>query len=241
MQNEYPKISIITVCRNVGKQLLDTIQTVQSQRYPNLEYIVIDGASTDDTVKVIESSLEHIEKWISEPDKGIYDAMNKGLKMATGEWVCFMNVGDSFADANVLLDIFGNEAINDTIKVIGGHTNLVYPDRVDVLKAAGARNTPYGLPYCHQSSFIRINDKSNPWVFDTKYRYAADYNVFYHIYDTHGEEAFLTLDRTIANYKMEDSTTFNNIRNAKKEYLKIQSAHIHRAWIKECVKYVLKR
>ncbi len=106
MEKCQPKVSIVTVVFNDVKHIEGTILSVTRQNYPNLEYIVIDGGSTDGTVDVIKKYADKIAYWVSEPDKGVYDAMNKGIKMATGEWLNFMNVGDRFADENVLSKIF---------------------------------------------------------------------------------------------------------------------------------------
>ena len=89
-----PKISIITVVYNSVDLLSGTIESVIGQTYPLIEYIVVDGGSKDGTVAIIEKYVDHISQWISEPDNGLYDAMNKGLKMATGDFVWFMNAGD---------------------------------------------------------------------------------------------------------------------------------------------------
>ena len=89
-----PIISIITVIYNGADLLTGTIESVIGQTYPAIEYIIVDGGSTDGTVAVIEKYTDRIGQWVSEPDKGLYDAMNKGLKMATGDFVWFMNAGD---------------------------------------------------------------------------------------------------------------------------------------------------
>ena len=98
-----PLITVVTVVYNDVKHIEDTILSVVNQTYPNIEYIIIDGGSTDGTVDIIKKYADHIAYWVSEPDKGIYDAMNKGLKKATGEWVNFMNSGDCFAQSKTLL------------------------------------------------------------------------------------------------------------------------------------------
>ena len=104
------KISIITVCYNAEKEIERTIRSVLSQTYQDLEYIVVDGASKDKTVEVAQKVVEEYPHRdvtiISEPDKGIYDAMNKGIKAAKGEWVNMMNAGDFFVDKDVLLKVF---------------------------------------------------------------------------------------------------------------------------------------
>lgn len=90
----HPKFSIITVTYNAAKVLEDTIQSIVTQTYKNLEYIIVDGGSTDETLDIIHKYQEHITTVISEPDQGLYDAMNKGIKLATGDYLCFLNAGD---------------------------------------------------------------------------------------------------------------------------------------------------
>ena len=101
-----PLISVITVCYQAAEPLQKTILSVRQQYYQPLEFIVVDGGSTDGTRDIIARHQDIITRWVSEPDRGIYDAMNKGVSMATGEWVIFMNAGDTFAANNVLLRIF---------------------------------------------------------------------------------------------------------------------------------------
>ena len=100
-----PLISIVTVCLNSGATLQRTIDSVRNQTYPNIEYIVIDGGSTDGTLKVISRNEECITHWSSEPDRGLYDAMNKGIERATGEWIHLLNADDIYFDDNALTRI----------------------------------------------------------------------------------------------------------------------------------------
>ena len=104
--NSLPLISVITVCYQAAEPLEKTILSVRQQYYQPLEFIVVDGGSTDGTRDIIARHQDIITRWVSEPDRGIYDAMNKGVSMATGEWVIFMNAGDTFAANDVLLRIF---------------------------------------------------------------------------------------------------------------------------------------
>lgn len=147
-----PKVSIVTICFNEVENLPDTIESVLNQSFTDLEYIIIDGSSSDGSKDLIEEyAMEDKRiKWISEKDKGIYDAMNKGIKMATGEWLNFMNAGDSFANLKVLQDINFDEYIDQGLiygKIIRDQGRIVYPKTPELLK--------YGkIMACHQAMFF---------------------------------------------------------------------------------------
>ncbi len=116
--SKHPKISIVTVCYNAERNIEKTILSVINQTYDNIEYIVIDGGSNDGTLSVINKYASKIDKVISEPDKGIYDAMNKGITLAKGDWINFMNAGDSYVDSCVLKLVSDN--INSNCDMIYG-------------------------------------------------------------------------------------------------------------------------
>lgn len=107
------KLSIITICYNCREDLEKTIQSVISQTYPDKEYIVIDGGSTDGSTKVLERYKDKIDILISEPDNGIYDALNKGIKKATGEWIICLNAGDVFTSEHIISTILSQEIPQD--------------------------------------------------------------------------------------------------------------------------------
>lgn len=157
--NSYPKVSIITVVYNGIEFLEETIKSVISQTYPNIEYIIVDGGSKDGTLDIIKKYEAHISKWISEPDKGIYDAMNKGIDLATGDWQNFLNAGDSFVDNNVLEKIFTTNLENIT---------LVYGDiiairengqklNVNAIELKDDNSIKKGMKVCHQAIFYNKN------------------------------------------------------------------------------------
>ena len=106
MEDLNNKISIVTVCRNCCEDLERTIQSVIAQNYANKEYIVVDGGSTDGSIEMLASYKGHIDTLICEPDDGIYDAMNKGIRAATGEWIIFLNAGDTLTSDHILSDVF---------------------------------------------------------------------------------------------------------------------------------------
>ena len=100
------KVSVITICRNCRDDLERTVRSVITQTYTNLEYIVVDGGSTDGTMQMLDAYKEQIDTIISEPDDGIYDALNKGVKAASGEWIICLNAGDTFTSEHILADVF---------------------------------------------------------------------------------------------------------------------------------------
>ena len=123
-----PRFSIITVTYNAGKVLEDTIQSIVTQTYKNIEYIVVDGASTDNTLQIVEKYGHHIHKVVSEPDKGLYDAMNKGMKLATGDYLCFLNAGDSFHEDDTLQLMVHSITGNELPDILYGETAIVDAD-----------------------------------------------------------------------------------------------------------------
>ena len=103
------RVSVITICYNAGNVIENTISSVISQTFKDVEYIIVDGLSSDNTTEIIHKYIDQIDIFISEPDMGIYDAMNKGIKKASGEWLIMMNAGDYFAEPDVLEKVFARE------------------------------------------------------------------------------------------------------------------------------------
>lgn len=170
--HEYPKISIVTVTYNCVDSVERTICNVLEQTYPNIEYIIIDGASTDGTKEVIEKYADRLAYWISEPDKGIYDAMNKGIKAATGEWINFMNAGDLFAFVDTISRVFSNNVYENNVGVI--YSDFILKYRWGTVYKKGSDNGIFR--FCHQSEFVRLKcHKAN--YFNINYPIAADRKV----------------------------------------------------------------
>lgn len=125
------KISIVTVCYNSGSTIDDTILSVARQSYSNIEHIIVDGNSTDDTVDIIKKHSSSISKWISEKDKGIYDAMNKGIEMATGEIIGILNADDVFSHPDIL-KIIAQHFTDPSVQ--GSYGDLKYVQKDDLSK-----------------------------------------------------------------------------------------------------------
>jgi len=149
-----PFLSVITVNRNMAEGLARTIASVAQQDFSSYEYIVVDGASTDDSRNVIERHSNVIDRWLSESDRGIYDAMNKGVSLARGEWVLFLNSGDAFASNNVLSAVMAAAGPSDDI--LYGDALMRYPTGATrVAIAFEPKELPYGMICSHQALFAR--------------------------------------------------------------------------------------
>lgn len=177
--NTLPKITVVTVTYNAEKCLEETIQSIINQTYPNIEYIVIDGGSKDGTIDIIKKYAAHIDYWVSEPDKGVYDAMNKGIDKATGKWINFMNAGDYYYSNTVLLNLF-NKNIPEDVMVYYGDTIKRYDFGDILLSKNKKRNNDPIMPFCHQSVFVKI-EILQKYKFDIQYQILADRDLFYRI------------------------------------------------------------
>lgn len=175
-----PIITVITVCFNSVATLGDTLRSVAKQSWPNVEHIVIDGASKDATQEVVAHHGAHIARFISEPDRGIYDAMNKGLRVATGDVIGFLNADDVYAHQNVLAEVAGIMKRE--------HLDALFGD-VDFFRAenpgrttrrySSARFRPdriaWGWMPAHPALFVRREVFQRVGMFRTDYRIAGDF------------------------------------------------------------------
>lgn len=180
------KVSIVTVVYNRPHDLEKTIISCASQTYQNKEYIIIDGGSFQETIQVIKKYHDSISFWISEPDKGIFNAMNKSLSYVTGDYVIFMNAGDTFFSDEVLSSIFGCHTYDESI--LYGHSILHnkygYLCRINnSIYEKGASKSDFvfrGQGICHQAMFTK-SDVLKKIRFDEKYPLGADYDTTYKI------------------------------------------------------------
>jgi len=174
-----PLITVITIVYNRCEHMAATIESVLAQTYDNMEYIIIDGGSTDGTVEVIQRYEEAIDYWISEPDQGIGDAFNKGVRASTGKWVNFMNCGDRFASADTVDHIVAH--VDEKADVVFGRTTVV-DDK-------GTRIVTHGRPFenqrlsrgmniPHQSAFHNTDYFRDYGLFDTSFKTSMVYEMF---------------------------------------------------------------
>ena len=172
-------LTICTVVLNDKFNLEKTFGSIINLTHDNFEYIVIDGNSSDGTIDVIKKYEEHIDDWWSEPDNGIYDAMNKGIAKANGEWIMFLNAGDMFCNDHILTDIF-SENLND-VDIIYGDSIADYGHFSIYQKAGNLKDLWRGMRFNHQSVIVKTElMKRRP--FNLKFSIAADFDFIYHQY-----------------------------------------------------------
>lgn len=183
-----PKVSIVTVCYNAANEIKRTMDSVLSQTSNEYEYIIVDGASADETCDLVKSYKNKFEMknitfhFISEPDSGIYDAMNKSLKHCSGDWVVFMNAGDYFYSNNTICSILLSDYDSNTSVLYGGVVKVDLKSNLTAKEApSDIENILKAMPFCHQSSFVRLSEICNRG-FDLNFKIAADYDLFLDLY-----------------------------------------------------------
>ena len=172
-QKKTPVISIITVTFNAIETIIDTFQSVFNQTFTSFEFIIIDGGSTDGTLDIIKSKLNNISYWVSEKDNGIYDAMNKGISVAKGDWIIFLNSGDIFCNNDVLKNIF-SYSINDKTQIIYGNAKVKYTNNILRPPAKIRKKYFYANTICHQSIIFKKNVFEKNGFFNLEFKIIAD-------------------------------------------------------------------
>jgi glycosyltransferase involved in cell wall biosynthesis len=198
-----PLISIITVVFNGERHLEQTIQNILNQDYTNIEYVIIDGGSTDKTINIIRRYENQIAYWNSEIDNGIYDAMNKGMRASTGDYVMFLNAGDSFANRETLKQVVKKIATNNWPDVVYGNANILsekgqFIKELKPLQFTKLNITLFGTrTVCHQSVLVK---KSIAPFYSTDYRLKGELAWYYDIFKIKPHPRFCKINLTISNY-----------------------------------------
>jgi glycosyltransferase involved in cell wall biosynthesis len=217
------RVSIITICYNSEATIRETISSVLSQSYSDIEYIIVDGASKDGTCEIIRSFGSKISTFVSEPDKGIYDAMNKGVKLATGDVIGILNSDDFYADANVISDIVS------TFKSTGAqgvYADLVYVDRENINKVTRTWKSGlyeegkflYGWMPPHPTFFVKREVYEAYGHYTTELRSSSDYEFMLRV--IHKEKISVGyLPRVITKMRVggQSNVTISNRRKANVE------------------------
>lgn len=216
------KVTVVTVCYNAEKEIAETLKSVFEQNYQDIEYLIIDGYSSDKTLTIVSqykkdySLKENVSvRVVSEKDNGIYDAMNKGARLASGEWILFMNAGDTFHTCDVVSKIFngrdysGIDAVyGDTVRVRGDHHKFVEGKPLEDIR------TGFPLPFCHQSIFVRTRHLKE-LEFDARYKQAGDYHFFARMYLKNVR--FEHVPVIVSDYKMGGISETNTVFHLKEK------------------------
>lgn len=239
------KFTIVTITYNAAPVLQRTLNSVLAQTYEGVEHLIVDGASTDDTLAIVEAYKQQSDaspsghKVIirSEPDRGIYDAMNKGLTQAMGDYIVYMNAGDYFPQADTLEQIARRCRLNEmpsaelpavlygNTDIVDGEGRFLHPRRLQPPAQLTWRSFRHGMMVCHQAFYART-DLAKNLQYDTRYRYSADVDWCIRVMQE-GERAGLSLCNiglVVANYTEEGATTRHH-RESLKERFRVMCRH----------------
>lgn len=219
-----PLISIITITYNAGDVLLPTMESVEEQTFRDFEHIIIDGASSDNTLDIARRFDG--TRILSEPDRGLYDAMNKGLRMAEGNYVVFLNAGDAFRDSDVLSRYAERAAAGDDI--IFADTMIVDAERKDIAprhltapKRLTKKSFAEGMLICHQAFMVR---RAIAPEYDLRWRFSADYDWTVRCIEKADMSKCTNLEMVAISYLSDGLTDKNKFASLKERY-RIMSRH----------------
>lgn len=222
-----PLISIITVTYNAENTIERTLQSVESQSYPNIEHVIIDGCSTDHTFahvqRYVERNGERMRsiRVVREPDNGLYDAMNKGIQQATGDYLVFLNAGDRLHESTTIEEMVGKmdwQRNRANYAVVYGETDFVDDKgkflrhrRLQAPEKLTSKSFRSGMLVCHQSFYVRT-DLAKATPYDLRYRYSADYDwcIRVMLRAEHRRLRFLNTGLILTDYLNEGLTTKNH-------------------------------
>ncbi len=212
------KICVVTVCRNALDALRQTVASIHDQKYPELHYIVIDGGSSDGTPDFLKRQHHGINEWLSEPDKGIYDAMNKAVELCPiDSWVIFLNAGDVFASPEVLHSL--NGSLSADVDFLVGDISMDGRNGSAVFRCKD--RSALEMPGCHQAMLVRASVLKT-YRFNTSYKVGADYDFF--LRATKFRRRLVFFDGVIAHIAPEGFTSHNE-PILQRDYVKLLSEH----------------
>ncbi len=242
-------ITIITVVYNGADMIEKTIQSVINQNYSNIEYIVIDGGSDDGTVDIIKKYESRIHSWISEPDKGVYDAMNKGLQKASGKWINYMNAGDYFFSEETISTLFKEAFDYNKYAIIYGDAEFRTTSLSYIIQASDICNTNEFMPFSHQAAFFR-KDVIQSIGFNLKYKITADAELCLRMLKKGFK--FKRIPVVVCSYNAEGGLSVDNDVQRSKELIAMQAelngidphsayfkTYIRKAYIRQFIKKML--
>ena len=219
------KITIITVCYNSGATIEETITSVISQDYPNIEYIIVDGLSTDNTMSIVNKYLDKITRIISEKDKGLYDAMNKGIQMATGDVIGILNSDDIFYTDSIISDVAAVFEADPEVAAVYGNISYFNGERQGVrtwvTKPYYDRFFDDGEVPPHPSLFVKKSVYDTIGSYFPDFKISSDYEFMFRAFKINGYKSY-HLNKFIVNMRLggESTKNFKNILIGNKEVRK---------------------
>lgn len=220
------KVTIITVCYNSEKTIEKTILSIISQSYRNIEYIIIDGGSTDNTMQIIYKYRNNISLYISEPDDGIYDAMNKGIKYSTGDIIGIVN-SDDWLERDALEKVVKYSALaTDKNYIMCGCMNMIKDGKVLKVNKSYPANLWEGMTICHPATFISRQVYEVIGKYNTNYRIAADYDLLLRAKTKNIN--FIEVPEVFTNFSFGGVSTLNELDS------KIEDIHISLSYLDNC-------
>jgi len=241
------KISVITVCYNSAKTIGHTLRSVREQTYDDIEHIIVDGASKDNTLEVVAAEGTHVVKLVSEKDDGIYDAMNKGIQLATGDVVAFLNADDFYKDADVLARVAG-ALQEDQLDALYGDVEYFRPNQLDFVarRYNSGRFTVgrlgWGWMPAHPALFVRRALFERYGFFRTDYRIAGDFEFISRVFK-HPELRHRYLPKSLVCMQMGGISTSGwraTLQLNREMICACRSNSIPTNWFKMLMRYPLK-
>jgi len=234
MNDTQPIFSIITVTYNAEATIEVTMHSVQQQTYQNIEHLIIDGASKDNTLYIIEKNKDAKTKVVSEPDKGLYDAMNKGIRLATGTYLCFLNAGDTFHENDTLEKMV---QVASSADILYGQTAIVDAERHFLRmrhhtapEVLTWKSFQQGMVVCHQAFFVK---RTLAEPYDLQYKYSSDFDWCIRIMKK--ADVISNTHLILIDYLDEGMTTRNH-RASLMERLRIMAKHY--GWCKALIMHL---
>lgn len=210
------KISVVTICFNESRNIIQTMLSVVNQTYKNIEYIIKDGMSTDNTNEIISNFIlyrtDTCIKHLIKKDTGIYDAMNQAIDICTGDWIIFINAGDQFISANVLENIFDKKIYESDI--LYGDVMTQDISGKSIWKA-NITKMPYKMPFSHQACFIKT-ELLQKMYFNLNYKIAADYELLLRCYEQ--QYQFENINCLVALFSLDGVSSTNYVSKMKEQY-----------------------
>lgn len=220
MPDHCPLISIVTITYNAAEELAPTMKSVHAQTFSDYEHLIIDGASTDNTLEVARTLGGQSLRILSEPDKGLYDAMNKGLRMSKGKYILFLNAGDAFHSPDTLAD-YGKAAENnpdiiyaDTI-IVDSDRNMIGPRHLSAPDLLSFNSFSKGMLVCHQAFMVKKSLAPN---YDLRYRFSADYDWTVRCLKNTKPGKCINLQKIAIDYLSDGLTDKNKLKSLKERF-----------------------